>query len=274
MPPSEREGVPPRLPLDGAPPEKAEKTARLAVVDAMRAVALFGVLVMNLREMSGRGLLSAVQLDAVQGPLDRMVDAALLVLVDGTSLSAFSFLFGVSFTLLLEGAMARGGSFLPMYARRLVALAGFGVLNVTFAFRGDILIIDAALGGLLVIAVRLPERLVPGLGAALLFESPAGRGVHDVLAPAGRMALTNHLLYGVIGQALFFGWGLGLIGRIGSAVVLLISVGVYVLMLAASSAWLTRFRMGPAEWVWRILAHLEVRPLRRGAGPHSLKGAA
>lgn len=52
-------------------------------------------------------------------------------------------------------------------------LAAFGVQNFTFAFRGDILFIYAVLGGLLVVAVRLPRQLL-GRTAPLLPLSPPG----------------------------------------------------------------------------------------------------
>ncbi len=83
-------------------------------------------------------------------------------------------------------------------------------------------------------------------------------------APLGRMAFTNYLLQSVIFSALFFGWGLGWFGmRAGPA--LLVGIGVYVLQVFVSAAWLRRFRFGPVEWLWRTMMYGAVQPMRRRA---------
>lgn len=386
-----------------ARPERPGSPAkRLVVVDAVRAAALFGVLVMNLRSMSGLEFLSAAQLEALQDTLDRIIDAVLMILVDKKALSAFSFLFGLSFWLIMERAGERS-SFLPMFVRRLAVLAIFGGINFIFLYWGDILITYAALGALLPLAARLPQRAVlvmsallllgfpaaiaamggasgpdaqassdvqalqafgsqsyfvaaeygarrylglaeshsvtadwnftnifglfllglwvgrkriphdlsahrawlwkvaavalpAGLAAsladallpqaspfstlmlagrpilaigylaagALLLDAPAGRPIRNLLAPAGRMALTNYLAYGLLGQILFYGWAFDLIGTVGTAEVLVASVAIYGALLAASHIWLRFFRFGPVEWMWRSCTRMSIQPLRRG----------
>ncbi len=37
----------------------------------------------------------------------------------------------------------------------------------------------------------------------------------------------------------------------------------FALQLAASTWWLSRFRMGPLEWVWRCFTYWQWAPLRR-----------
>lgn len=81
-------------------------------------------------------------------------------------------------------------------------------------------------------------------------ESGAGR-LREALAAVGRMALTNY-----IGQSLLLAWvmchwGLGLFGRLDLPLLLGSSVAVFVVQLVLSPLWLTRFRMGPLEWLWR-----------------------
>ena len=75
--------------------------------------------------------------------------------------------------------------------------------------------------------------------------------------------MTNYLAYGLIGQVLLYGWGLGWIGTLGSAEILLLAVGIYAVALVLSRLWLIPFRMGPMEWVWRCLTYLRPSPLRR-----------
>ncbi len=144
---------------------------RLGVVDAVRAMALFGVLAMNWHSMSGLEYMSAEQLAAVQDTLDRIVEVGLQVFVDKKSLSAFSFLFGLSFWLILDRSEDRA-FFMPMFIRRLSMLAIFGGLNFIFLYWGDILITYAIFGLLLPLAARLPQRVILAVSGFLLLGFP------------------------------------------------------------------------------------------------------
>jgi uncharacterized protein len=65
----------------------------------------------------------------------------------------------------------------------------------------------------------------------------------------------------VIFSLLFYGFGFGLFGRLGSAIAALLGLGVFVTQLVTSNWWLRRFRFGPAEWVWRSLTYGRWQPL-------------
>jgi uncharacterized protein len=82
-------------------------------------------------------------------------------------------------------------------------------------------------------------------------------------APAGRMALTNYLMQTVLQSLIFYGWGLGLIGRFGLVFVFPVSLAIFVLQIFYSRWWLARFRFGPIEWLWRSLTYGRAQPLRR-----------
>lgn len=71
------------------------------------------------------------------------------------------------------------------------------------------------------------------------------------LEAAGRMALTNYLMQTVIGIALFYGIGLGLAGKLGFTVVLLLAFFVFGLQSLSSILWLRKFKQGPLEKFWR-----------------------
>ena len=43
---------------------------------------------------------------------------------------------------------------------------------------------------------------------------------------------------------------------------LLAGIIIFVLQVIASRAWLTRFRFGPLEWLWRSLTYGKRQPLR------------
>lgn len=79
------------------------------------------------------------------------------------------------------------------------------------------------------------------------------------LAPitlAGRMPLTNYLMQTLIGTFLFFSWGLGLWGTAGPALDLVLAVGIFfALQVPLTQLWLSRFQIGPMEYLWRVLTY-------------------
>jgi uncharacterized protein len=79
------------------------------------------------------------------------------------------------------------------------------------------------------------------------------------LAPitvAGRMPLSNYLLQTLIGMLLFYNWGLGLWGKVGPALDLLLAVAIFfVIQVPLTRWWLNRFQQGPMEYLWRVLTY-------------------
>ncbi|WP_316191411.1 MULTISPECIES: DUF418 domain-containing protein [unclassified Bradyrhizobium] len=86
-------------------------------------------------------------------------------------------------------------------------------------------------------------------------------------ALVGRMAFTNYLMQSVIFGVVFYGYGLGLFGRLSVSLALGIGVVVYVLQVIASWCWLRLFQFGPIEWLWRSLMYNKLQPMR--LRPHS-----
>ena len=82
-----------------------------------------------------------------------------------------------------------------------------------------------------------------------------GNSKLKVLAPMGRMALTNYLMQTIIGIILYYGVGFGFGGDIGPAVFIPIGVGVYAIQILYSNLWFRYFNYGPFEWVWRMLTY-------------------
>lgn len=96
----------------------------------------------------------------------------------------------------------------------------------------------------------------------LLFQRPFWRRLFLVLAPVGQMALTNYLTQSVFSVALFYGFGFGLIGRVGPALCFAIAAGIFSVQGVVSHLWLGRFRFGPAEWLWRSMTYGKAQPMR------------
>lgn len=101
-------------------------------------------------------------------------------------------------------------------------------------------------------------------GFALLWHG-GWKSLFAWAAPAGRMALTNYLMQTVIQSALFLGWGLGLMGTLGLVLVLPLSIAVFAVQIAYSRWWLSRYRFGPVEWLWRSLTYGRAQPMRMDA---------
>jgi uncharacterized protein len=98
--------------------------------------------------------------------------------------------------------------------------------------------------------------------AVLLVQRPAARRALMILAPVGRMPLTVYLSQSLAATFVYYGWGLGLAGRVGSAGCLGISTAIFSLQVAACHRWLRRYRFGPVEWLWRTLAYGRRQPMR------------
>jgi uncharacterized protein len=82
-----------------------------------------------------------------------------------------------------------------------------------------------------------------------------GNSKLKVLAPMGRMALTNYLMQTIIGITIYYGVGFGFGGNIGPAVFIPIGIGVYILQVLYSNLWFKYFNYGPVEWIWRMLTY-------------------
>ena len=112
---------------------------------------------------------------------------------------------------------------------------------------------------------RLPFDLILAIGIAALAMGMFANisTTTSRLAAAGRMALTNYLATSVIFAALFAGWGLGLFGKVSRIEALLLALIPIALMLLWSRPWLSVFRQGPAEWLWRSAASGRRLPFKR-----------
>lgn len=105
--------------------------------------------------------------------------------------------------------------------------------------------------------------LAYGAGLLLLTQQPSWAAPLRWLETAGRMAFTNYLSQSIICTTLFYGYGLGLYGKVGPTAGVLLTCLIFGFQLVASHLWLKHFRLGPFEWLWRSLASGQLQPLRR-----------
>ena len=83
------------------------------------------------------------------------------------------------------------------------------------------------------------------------------------LGAVGRMAFTNYIMHSVILTTVFNGHGLGLFGQVDRIWQQLLVLAVFGLQLWYSPLWLTRYRFGPLEWLWRALTYWRLPAFRR-----------
>src|SRR3954468_2001673 len=97
--------------------------------------------------------------------------------------------------------------------------------------------------------------LAIGYAATIALLVVSGLRVIRVFAPVGRMALTNYLMHSLIFITISYGFGLGLWWRTGAAKAMTIGAVVFAIQIPLSALWLSRFRYGPVEWIWRRLTY-------------------
>ncbi|MGH9906407.1 MAG: DUF418 domain-containing protein [Pyrinomonadaceae bacterium] len=98
---------------------------------------------------------------------------------------------------------------------------------------------------------------------ALAFLTARWRPAIRLLAPMGRMALTWYLLQTVFGIWLFYGFARGpsLMGKVGPSSLAALALVGFLVQVVCARLWLSRFRFGPAEWLWRTLTYWKIQPL-------------
>lgn len=411
-----------------APVLPVQQTERIQIVDILRGFALFGILFVNMTIFSHPMQAIVLPTDPALPWHDRAAIWLIHALGEGKFYALFSLLFGLGLFLQMERIEGRGGRFVPLYARRLLVLLGIGLVHAFLIWMGDILIIYALLGFLLILfrkakprtlliwvfvlialpvlfnaaitalvtwASAIPEAapqieqsfaqaeagfaadleraarvyatgnfaeitaqrvrdyfsmglaglgvmgfnimamflfglyfgkgeifknleahrglfirlLVIGLALGLtgnllyatlvmpisrvyqtwpLFLATAGQAIGapllmlayvsafcllalnpawgksiSVLAPVGQMALTNYLTQSIVCTLIFYGYGLGLFGKMGPAAGIGLTIILYLLQIPLSHWWMKRFYYGPAEWLWRSLTYLKPQPMKR-----------
>ncbi|MCM2355348.1 MAG: DUF418 domain-containing protein [Arenimonas sp.] len=168
-----------------------------------------------------------------------------------------------------SGAIARPGEFERLHWRlRWVALpVGLAMVLASFWMQPSLDFGRLDLGSSTAQVLQMLGGAVMALGylgwVVRGLECPATAGGLNLLAPAGRMALSNYLLQSLVMTTLFFGYGLGWFDQLPRAWQPLLVLAFFGLQVALSHWWMARFRFGPAEWLWRAATYGRLPPMRR-----------
>jgi uncharacterized protein len=145
----------------------ASPKGRIEVIDAIRGLAILGILLANIMSWSGYKYIPFSQIESL--PLFSLESSFYtldLWLVDGKFYSIFSILFGVGFGIQYLKNRENQEPFLKVYRRRLAFLIMFGVLHALL-WSGDILSLYGMLAFVLVMLRNLSDRQVFGLSMVL-----------------------------------------------------------------------------------------------------------
>ena len=169
------------------------------------------------------------------------------------------FLIGVWFV--RSGVIARATDHKPLY-RRLAIVGiplgvGLGLLGGLIATGRPPGVDDGGhdLAYALLSLGSLPAALGYIGAVMLMLHSHSALAKIRLLAPFGRMALSNYLTQSLVFSLLFYAHGMGLWGMARTAQVG-IALGLCALQIGLSHWWLTRYQYGPVEWAWRALTYL------------------
>lgn len=124
-----------------------------------------------------------------------------------------------------------------------------------------------ATGGMAALVASFPILITLGYASLIILLLKLGaRWLSAVFAPVGRMAFTNYLAQTLIMTSIFYmPWGPRLYGQLDYVQLWAVVGVVWILQLIWSPLWLSKFEMGPLEWVWRCLTYGRRVPLRRQA---------
>ncbi|QIN85072.1 DUF418 domain-containing protein [Rubrobacter tropicus] len=120
-------------------------------------------------------------------------------------------------------------------------------------------------GGISELPIRYLFAPILSLGYAGLVALATERSVlpwlSDRLSEVGKAALSCYVVQNVLASAVFYGWGLGLTGKVGAPGALAVWFAICAVLALLANLWLRRFPSGPLEMAWRKLAEA---PFARG----------
>lgn len=104
--------------------------------------------------------------------------------------------------------------------------------------------------------VNMAFMLVLVSGLFLISTKKFFQKIHTVLAPLGRMSLSNYVLQSVVGASIYYGYGLQMYKYTGATYALLIGLSLATLQCIFSWYWIKKYKQGPLEKLWHKLTWL------------------
>ncbi|MFK4998178.1 DUF418 domain-containing protein [Bacillus sp. N9] len=89
----------------------------------------------------------------------------------------------------------------------------------------------------------------------LLMNSTIVSKLLKPIASAGRMSLTIYITQSIIGTFIFYSYGFGLYGQVSMTTATWLAIAIYVIQVILAHIWLSKFRQGPIEKLWRWMTY-------------------
>lgn len=152
------------------------KSERIHVLDALRGFAIFGILMINIQVFSGYSyMMDDVQSQLLLADWNTFFNRVHTVFFRGKFYTLFSLLFGIGFAIQFIRASSTERSFTGHFIRRLFFLLLIGIVHLWAIWFGDILVLYAICGYLLILFKGFSNRgllwaaffilLLPGLNS-------------------------------------------------------------------------------------------------------------
>ncbi|MEM8932133.1 MAG: alpha/beta fold hydrolase, partial [Acidobacteriota bacterium] len=139
---------------------------RIETLDVLRGFALLWIFVFNVFVFSGYEFFSDEDAKALTTyPADVTVKFLRHVFIENKDFSLFSFLFGIGFGLMARRAQAGGTSIVPRFLKRQAVLLGIGAFHGVLLWGGDILMLYAVLGLVMLPFLKRSNRTILTFGA-------------------------------------------------------------------------------------------------------------
>jgi uncharacterized protein len=165
---------------------------RLAAVDILRGIALFGVMAINLVfEFRVSIFEQLLPPDPSEAPLDRAIADLLDQAVSLKAFALFSLLFGIGLAIQFDRLATKPRAILLL--RRLLALLAFGLIHLILIWNGDILT-EYALAGLLVLPLLYGPRWLLAGGVLVLLAVFANSSFSRLLPLHDATWLAHHVV--------------------------------------------------------------------------------
>ncbi len=97
----------------------------------------------------------------------------------------------------------------------------------------------------------------------VLYKSGWFKWLFALMRPVGQMAFTNYLAQSLICGLFFYGIGFGMFGKLQRYEIYFVVAAVWIIEIIWSHVWLSYFRFGPLEWLWRSLTYWRIQPMKK-----------
>ena len=177
---------------DAPSAERAATSAaeRITTLDAVRGVAVLGILTMNVVAIGIADPAAYFNLSASspQSPLDWLIGAFGEIFFDQKFMGMFSMLFGAGIVLFADRAEAKGRAVIRLSLWRNFLLLLIGIVHSLF-WEGDILVVYALCSPVLLLVRRWPTTVLFSLGVAILLLIPLLSFLAQATVPASGAGL-------------------------------------------------------------------------------------